>query len=1055
MTPPSDWTEYKHEDCEVCGHRGWCTHTEDDRGLLVMCMRPEASAHPGLVYQKIIADGSCAYFVRPDGDGEPGGEKVGRTSPNGKGNGHRPAADAATRSGAYDALLDVLGLSAGHRAQLERRGLSGADIDAGRYQTLPDDGRDRLAAKVRERSGLDSAALLEVPGFVKNDSGLLEVAGRAGLVIPVMDPGGKIGGCQLRPDDPGKGGKYVWLTSAPWGGPSAVASAHVPPGAAGEHGMVRLTEGPLKAHIATAMSGIPTVGIAGCGAWRRALPVLEALGAKTVRLAYDADYRRNPTVCGGLCNATRGLVAAGYAVELEWWDASLGKGIDDVLAAGGKTSVSTSAVEPTAIQLVLGAAKKVGIAPAPADPDQVVPWAEFYLSRKLGPDLSRDIELMVAAGRLGKTDPRRTQLTATLKKYPKVVRASEWLRTCRDLAEREKPKAGDGYVEKDGRIVVMVATAEGLEANPLCDFTARIVREVERHEAGGVRLRFVIDATHRDGFEASIEVDADRYAKMEWPEALGSIFRVHSGRGIRDQLREAVQLLSHREPVPRVKVFTSLGWHEHDGKPIYCHAGGVIGADGPVPGVEVAVPSQLSAYRLPEPDPATLQAAFDAHQMLGDFGTGDTKGARGVRAVLRAVPWRAALGPLNSVVHLGGQSGSRKTSVSQVAIQHFAADVKGRIHVPPESWRSTDNALQGVLHHAKDSLLLIDDLKETRDIEKAERVIQSVGDGKGRSRMGRDQALKECLSPRGSVISSGEVDVQTPSTLGRSIVLELSAGDVDLDVLTRVQEAADAGLYASLMASYVEDMAGRRAEMLAEHRGLMADSRGKIRPLPGTHPRHVEAIVDLYASYRLFLRWAVGKGLVAEAEAKGQVAAMRKDLVELCGSQAGPQEESKPGRRYLDAIASALSSGKAHLDNLDSRDVPASYPEACGWTWDPTLRNGLGGHRIPHGSRCVGHIGQSEGFLYLDPIEGRRIVEEIHRAEKHPQSLANIGRELVQEGLITPDKEGKSAIQKKIHGVKMRRFQVPIATFFDGVFEDPEAPKPPAPKATDDEATPF
>jgi hypothetical protein len=496
----SDWAEYRHEDCPVCGSRGWCTRTEDDRGLLVMCMRPEAAMHPGFLYQKAIADGSHAYFVRPDGDGEPGDAKAKRASPKGGGNGRHPAADPEARHAAYEALLDALELSAGHRAQLERRGLSGADVAAGRYRTLPDDGRDRLASKVKERSGLDSAALLEVPGFIKNDSGLLEAVGRPGLLIPILDRDGKVGGCQLRPDDPGKGGKYVWLTSAPWGGPSAVTSAHVPPGAAGEHALVRLTEGPLKAHVAAAMSGLPTIGIAGCGQWRRAIPALEALGAKVVRLAFDADYHSNPVVCGALCNATRGLVAAGYAVELEWWEASDGKGIDDVLAAGGKVRVSTEATGPTALQIVLGAAGNVGIAPAPVDPDQIVPRVEFYLSRKLGPDLSRDVELMVAAGRLKKTDPRRDRLAATLKEYPGVVRASEWLRACRGLAEREKPKVGDGYAVKDGRIVAMVADAEGLSAVPLCDFVARIAREIERHEAAGKRLQFEIEANHRDGF---------------------------------------------------------------------------------------------------------------------------------------------------------------------------------------------------------------------------------------------------------------------------------------------------------------------------------------------------------------------------------------------------------------------------------------------------------------------------------------------------------------------------------------------------------------------------
>src|SRR5262249_30098979 len=130
------------------------------------------------------------------------------------------------------------------------------------------------------------------------------------------------------------------LTSLWRGGPKAVISSHVPPAAAGKpHDLVRLTEGPIKANIATAKDGLLTIAIAGCSQWRKVLPALKAVGAKTIRLAFDADITTKDQVCGALCNAVRGLVASGYEVEVERWDASLGKGIDDVLVAGGTTEI--------------------------------------------------------------------------------------------------------------------------------------------------------------------------------------------------------------------------------------------------------------------------------------------------------------------------------------------------------------------------------------------------------------------------------------------------------------------------------------------------------------------------------------------------------------------------------------------------------------------------------------------------------------------------------------------------------------------------------------------
>ena len=64
------------------------------------------------------------------------------------------------------------------------------------------------------------------------------------------------------------------------------------------------------------------------------MPILAALRPTRVLLAFDTDWRQNPHVARALTQATQALVEAGYTVVVETWDASQGKGIDDVLAAG-------------------------------------------------------------------------------------------------------------------------------------------------------------------------------------------------------------------------------------------------------------------------------------------------------------------------------------------------------------------------------------------------------------------------------------------------------------------------------------------------------------------------------------------------------------------------------------------------------------------------------------------------------------------------------------------------------------------------------------------------
>ena len=78
--------------------------------------------------------------------------------------------------------------------------------------------------------------------------------------------------------------------------------------------------------------------------WRKALPVLEALQPQRVLLAFDADWRSNPHVAHALGQAAFALVKAGYEVQVEDWDPALGKGIDDLLAAGHTPERQSSAL---------------------------------------------------------------------------------------------------------------------------------------------------------------------------------------------------------------------------------------------------------------------------------------------------------------------------------------------------------------------------------------------------------------------------------------------------------------------------------------------------------------------------------------------------------------------------------------------------------------------------------------------------------------------------------------------------------------------------------------
>jgi hypothetical protein len=340
----------------------------------------------------------------------------------------------------------------------------------------------------------------------------------------------------------------------------------------------------------------------------------------------------------------------------------------------------------------------------------------------------------------------------------------------RDLAEQghdtkptSKAQPGHSYSERAG------CTYAG--EKKLADFTARIEREVLRHEAGEVRRCFEIKAVHRDQSVVEAAIPASDFAEMAWvPAKLGSKFSICSGRGTKDMLREAIQLVSH-DPgtVQYAEVYTALGWHQIAGQQVYLHAGGGIGAGGPV-AVEIDMErSPLARYRLPAPDRAQLGTAVE--RVLCAY---ETLGGGPVAAVLVSLPWRAILGPSRFAIHFAGSTGTFKTSAAVLAARFFAPGLE-HSDPAPANWGGTADSLQWPLYTAGDAVLLVDNLvadgdQAAKELYKADQIFNSVGDLTGRRRMRADGLLAPTLDPRTTVISTGECDPSRRSALGRILI---------------------------------------------------------------------------------------------------------------------------------------------------------------------------------------------------------------------------------------------------------------------------------------------
>lgn len=331
--------------CPICLRSGWCqTRPGADGETIVMCRRADRHPTLGEGHHKIDRAGVEYWTFRlPAGlaESQPQPRPKKAASTTGPKKKQRAAvAPADVLNTVYQHLLANLGLSADHRDNLLRRGLPDGEIDRRGYASTRSPARRREVIKGMLTEGVATAAdLAGVPGFRRTYRGW-EFHSAPGLLIPIRDAGGRIVGLQVRVDSPGRSGKYLWASSARWGGPSPGTPIHHPLPieradlATDPTTLLRITEGGLKADVATALSGVLTLGMPGAHFGQAAATAARRLGRPIVVVAYDRDAWTNEHVGRALKATVHALTAVGLGAVLETWPEAAGKGVDDCLAAG-------------------------------------------------------------------------------------------------------------------------------------------------------------------------------------------------------------------------------------------------------------------------------------------------------------------------------------------------------------------------------------------------------------------------------------------------------------------------------------------------------------------------------------------------------------------------------------------------------------------------------------------------------------------------------------------------------------------------------------------------
>jgi hypothetical protein len=598
----------------------------------------------------------------------------------------------------------------------------------------------------------------------------------------------------------------------------------------------------------------------------------------------------------------------------------------------------------------------------------------------------------------------------------------EWLKWRRE--HKLVPGGDDRYRPTPSGLVYLKPTQNGSVPTTIANFTSRIVAEVILDDGAEVQRSYHL-AAFVLGETREFQVPARHFPNVSaWAaEHLGARAVVFPGYNGEAHVRTATQLFSGT-PTRRV-IYQHTGWREINGTPSYLHAGGAIGPQGVIENLEVGLKGSLFNFRLPPPPVGeelrnAVAAVLSIRRVAPDR----------LSLPLIAIPFRAVLGVCDVTPFLFGTTGRGKSELAALPQQHFGADFT-RTNLPA-SWSHTPNALRALLFSAKDSLLTIDDFvakggRRDQDAlqRSAEQVLRGQGNVQGRGRCHSDGTLRADRPPRGMVLVTGEEIPTGLSLRARGLFLEVRAGDVNWNELTRLQGLAKQNEFAKAMAGYIRWLA--QENRLALARARIEDKKSEWRGLARdpAHQRTPDSLAQLDAGFSTFIEFAVDTGALPANDADNLRRDSHAALRELSRAQGDLLSQADPCRRLFTLLVSGLSAGRCHIADRETGGPPLIAAQAWGW------REHEGPHRQPQGER----IGWVDGnAVFLEPETAIRIAQDLSSASGEPMAatVRAMGNQLKEKEFLLAYESNRATVKVTASGARHRVWKVPSSLFTDG-----------------------
>ena len=580
----------------------------------------------------------------------------------------------------------------------------------------------------------------------------------------------------------------------------------------------------------------------------------------------------------------------------------------------------------------------------------------------------------------------------------------------------EAPRLRGGYrVENECICRVLIERGGGENVRPLCNFTAQVVEDLTRDNGVELQHYFSIEGQLAGGFALPrVQVPASSFANLNWVVGNWGVNAViAAGLNAKDSLREAIQLMS--QGASKRTVYCHTGWREINGRWVFLSAG--------AEGLDVELPEPLSRYRLPQVCDNPREAVQTSLRFL-DVASLDI--TIPLLSAAYATPLAEAT-PSILTLFLYGITGTLKTTIACLTISHFGGPFS-RASVPV-TFESTENYIERLSSQAKDVLLLIDDLfpqpteaKARLQEQVAQRIIRGQAAHAGRGRLRSDTSLRPSYIPRGLTLATGEILPSGQSTHARMLVIEVSRGQVNLEVLSRAQ--AESNLYPHAMRSYLDWLSPQMPTLKQELPKEILRLRDMVRE-EGAHLNVAEMVAQLLVGWDMLLEHATNVGAITEAKRDELLSIGSDTLVDLGRKQEERILAERPSRRFINILKDLFAQKRAYLRDKSSNLEPDDY-EIWGWERKHTSEGDVA--VLAPGAELLGWI--DEDYLYLLSEVSYRVVARFAREQGEPLTLTKktLHMHLRREGVLVPV-DGQNIPSKKMAGATHRVIQLDVAAF--------------------------